>query len=93
MSYQRPKVDLATAERNRPKLGTPFGDEKVGDCALPSCQGRIARADHFIATLAGTLYHRGCWMQVRCKDLSQSTPKTLRHTAKAPAHLAKLGQR
>lgn len=70
MSYQRPRVDLATAEKNRPKLGTPFGDEKVGDCALPSCQGRIARADNFIVTLAGTLYHRECWCQVRCRNLA-----------------------
>lgn len=86
MSYQRPKVDLAIADKNRPKLGTPFGDEKVGDCALPSCQGRIARADHFIATLAGTLYHRGCWLQVRCKDLSQTKPKTPQHTETDSRH-------
>jgi hypothetical protein len=69
MSYQRPRVDQAKADAARPKLGTPFGDEKVGDCSLPSCQGRIARADNFIVTLAGTLYHRECWCQVRSRKL------------------------
>lgn len=69
MSYERPRVDLAIAEKNRPKRGTPFGDEKVGDCALPSCQGRIARADNFVVTLARTLYHRECWCKVRCRRL------------------------
>jgi len=70
MSYERPRVDLAIAEKNRPKRGTPFGDEKVGECALPSCLGRIARADNFVVTLAGTLYHRKCWCNVRCRKLS-----------------------
>lgn len=66
----RPAVDLATARKAWPKLGTEFGDARMGYCALPTCQGVIVRAAPFVETLAGDLFHSGCWQQVRCRDLS-----------------------
>lgn len=67
----RPSVDQSVADRSRPKRGTPHGDAFMGNCALPSCQGRIVRADAFIVTQAKDLYHTGCWAQVKCRDLSR----------------------
>jgi hypothetical protein len=58
----RPTVDQKKADAARPKRGTEFGDACQGDCALPTCERpRIVRADNFIVTLAGQLYHTGCW--------------------------------
>lgn len=72
MSYQRPAVDLKQAEKNRPKLGTPFGDECIGTCAHPLCLKRVKRAESFIVTQAGDVFCTPCWATVQCKDLSQA---------------------
>lgn len=67
----RPTVDQKTAEKARPKMGTPHGDEFVGTCAHPLCLARIRRYESFTCTLAGDIFHTTCWALVECKDLSK----------------------
>jgi hypothetical protein len=71
MTMTRPKVDLRVAEKNRPRHGTEHGDAYMGNCQHPLCtRPRIVRADPFIVTQAGDLFHTACWSLVRAKDLS-----------------------
>jgi hypothetical protein len=62
---ERPRVDQKIADRARPRHGTEFGDTKMGRCAFPTCQKMIVRADAFIVTQAGDLYHTACWQLVK----------------------------
>lgn len=74
LKLERPSVDLKQAEKNRPKPGTPFGDEVVGTCAHPLCCRRVRRHEAFIVTLAGDLFCSPCWAMVECEDLSKKRP-------------------
>jgi hypothetical protein len=58
---ERPRVDLKKAESARPRRGTEFGDATIGTCEHQACHESIARWESFVATLAGSVYHRRCW--------------------------------
>lgn len=83
---ERPKVDLATAEKARAKYarGTQFGDESVGNCGFPSCGERIARWESFICTLAGAVMHRACWEKVRPRRIFTNPDGTLKEAYRRP---------
>lgn len=70
---ERPKIDLATAEKTRAKYraGTPFGDEIIGTCGFPSCCRRIARHENFIVTMDDVVMHRDCFARVRVRPLKR----------------------
>lgn len=78
MTYERPTVDLKQAEKERPKLGTEFGDAVIGTCAHPLCGRSVRRAEAFTVTLAGDVFCVPCWQTVECKNLAPSATQSNR---------------
>lgn len=75
---ERPKTDLATAEKARPKRGTEFGDASVGNCGFPSCGERVARWESFIVTAADVMMHRACWERVKVRRIFTNPDGTIK---------------
>jgi hypothetical protein len=82
---ERPTIDLAKAEKARPRRGTEFGDAGVGECGFPSCGERVARWESFVVTAAGVLMHRACWERVKVRRIFTNADGTLKAEFRTPA--------
>lgn len=70
----RPAVDERQAKKARPRYGTEHGDASMGNCSHAECGVKILRADSFVVTLAGGIFHTACWGKLTFPSLAVTRP-------------------